>query len=234
MKYRLTTWFTGPEDLAHFSVKLSHWVMSELRSCILRPRSEKLGPTPTNLVRSLAPGNEPMGDVSFRGTRNGAPVVGRVTVANPLWHATEIGTFECEFSLRPVWTNQGAFASGDDVEAFLAGAASATSSVLGQVEADDMPDDISESRYATFQSLPRFVPVSIEWLTVVRGDLASELGWRDLPLRNGVSWRGDYLALRAGDLPFSYSSVDSVSCLRNLEQYVRLAELHQVRAVQRA
>ena len=233
MKYRLTTWFDAPEDLGHFASTLSLWMASELPGAVIHPRTERSPATEANLARALSAPVDYAGSLSFRAERNGASLTGRVGVPGGLASAGDRGTFECEFSIRPGWKGASAFLSAADLAAFLVRAAAATESALAQVEAADMPAEVSSARYAAFQSLPPFVPVSLEWITALRRDLAVGLGLSELSPGPSISWTDDYLVLRAGDDPFSYAAPRSVTALEEIERRAGLAELHRVRAVKK-
>ena len=116
-------------------------------------------------------------------------------------------TLELRFSVNSKL--KGLFATGEEARHALVSAAIAFAATAGQVEADDFSDEESSRKYAIFQTLrDRRVPVSFEWVTVLRTADFHALGWdlTSISALQGVrsGEEGDYVWIVLSDAPFSY------------------------------
>ena len=134
-------------------------------------------------------------------------------------------TLELQFSVNA--KSQGLFVTGEQARHAVVSAAIAFGARAGHVEADDFSDEESSRKYAVFQNLrDRRVPVSFEWVTVLRAEDFRDLGWdlASLVALPGVRTgeEGDFVWIVLSDTPFSYQSNVGTEAQRLVETMLDL------------
>jgi hypothetical protein len=149
---------------------------------------------------------------------------GTLTLQRPGEKSTS-STFELRFSVNA--KSKGLFTTGEQARHALVSAAIAFAATAGQVEADDFSDEESSRKYAIFQTLrDRRVPVSFEWVTVLRTADFRAVGWDLASISSAPGVRsgeeGGYVWIVLSDAPFSYQSNVGTEAQRLVETKLEL------------
>ena len=230
-KYHFSCTFTygGAPVAIHRSVARWFQDLGDAVTVNFRSANDAGVPPVEYFQEALAAATEDAVWLKFQVNGPGGTGNGTLAIATPS-DTPQPSRLELQFSINA--KSQGLFASGEQVRRALLSAAVTFDAESGQVEADDFSDAESSRKYAVFQAIrDRRVPVSFEWVTVVRASTFRAIGWNLASLEGIPGIRSGeeegYVWILLSDAPFSYKAGVGTGAQRRVEDALDLRAKQQ-------